>query len=89
MDGARRVEQDDNEDTGRKIEVDDKCDVTMSVHDVSVIVNIKTLKRRLIEHKFNIGWVVGVVKIVERKKSVVGQFPESSIGEKRIVGLKN
>ena len=34
----------------------------MSVEDVPVIVNIKTLKGRLIAHKFNTGWSVGVVK---------------------------
>ena len=38
------------------------------------IVNIKTLKGRLIAHKFSTGWAVGVVKSVEKKKSVSGQF---------------
>ncbi len=28
----------------------------------------------MIAHKFNTGWVVGVVKSVEKKKSVAGQF---------------
>ena len=46
----------------------------MSVEDVPAIVNIKTLKGRLIAHKFNTGWAVGVVKSVEKKKSVAGQF---------------
>ena len=32
-----------------------KCDTGMSEEDVTVIVNIKTLKGRLIEHKFNTG----------------------------------
>jgi uncharacterized membrane protein len=42
---------------------------------VPAIVDIKTLKGRLIAHKFNTGWaVVGVVKSVEKKKSVAGQF---------------
>ena len=45
----------------------------MSVEDVPVIVNINTLKGRLIAHKFNTGWAVGVVKSVEKKKSVAGQ----------------
>ena len=31
-------------------------DTGMSVEDVSAIVNIKTLKERLIAHKFNTGW---------------------------------
>ena len=46
----------------------------MSVEDVPVIVNIKTLKGWLIDHKFNTRWVVDVVKSVEKKKSVAGQF---------------
>jgi len=43
----------------------------MSVEDVSVIVNIKTLKGRLITHKFNTGWEVGVVEELE---CIVTQF---------------
>ena len=35
-----------------------ECDVGMSVEDVPAIVNIKTLKGRLIAHKFNTGWWV-------------------------------
>jgi hypothetical protein len=42
-----------------------------------VIVNIKTLKGRFITQKFNAGWVVGVVKSVEKKMSVSGQFQGS------------
>jgi hypothetical protein len=34
----------------------------------------KTLKGRFIAHKFSTGWAVGVVKSVEKKKSVAGQF---------------
>ena len=60
----------------------------MSVEDVPAIVNTKKLKGRLIAHKFNTVWVVGVVKSVEKKKSVAGQFLDN-IGQKRIVGLKN
>ena len=45
----------------------------MSVENVSAVVNIKTLKGRLIAHKFSNGWAVGVVRSVE-KKSVAGQF---------------
>ena len=46
-----------------------KCDFGMSA-----IVNIKTLKGRLIAHKFNTWWAVGVLKSVDKKKSVAGQF---------------
>ena len=46
----------------------------MSVETVPAIVNITTLKGRLIAHKFNTGWAEGVVKSVEKKKSVAGQF---------------
>ena len=49
-----------------------KCDFGMSA-----IVNIKTLKGRLIAHKFNTGWAVGAVKSAEKKKSVAGQFAVS------------
>jgi hypothetical protein len=52
-----------------------ECDAGMSVEDVSAIVHVKTLKGRLIAHKFNTGWTVGVKKSVQRKKSVAGQFP--------------
>jgi hypothetical protein len=38
------------------------------------IVNIKTLKGRLIAHKFNTGWAVGVVKSVQKSKSLAAQF---------------
>ena len=38
------------------------------------VVNIKTLKGRFIAHKFSTGWAVGVVRILEKKKSVAGQF---------------
>ena len=41
------------------------------MEDVPAIVNIKTLKGRLIAHKFNTGWAV---KSVKKKKSVAGQF---------------
>ena len=42
----------------------------MSVEDVSAIVSIKTLKGRLITHKINTAWAVGLVNSVEKKKSV-------------------
>ena len=42
--------------------------------NVPVVVNIKTLKGRLMEHKFNTGWSVVVLKSVEKKKRVAGQF---------------
>ena len=44
----------------------------LNPEDVPAIVNIKTLKGRLIAHKFNTGWAVGVVKSVEKKKRVAG-----------------
>jgi hypothetical protein len=51
-----------------------KCDAGMSVEDVAVIVNIKTLKGRLIANKFNTGWSVGVTKCVEKTNSVAVQL---------------
>jgi len=51
-----------------------KCEAEMSVEHVHAIVNIKTLKGRLIAHKFNSGGTVGVVKSVKKKMSVAGQF---------------
>jgi hypothetical protein len=42
--------------------------------DVPVVVDIKTMKARFIAHKFSTGWAVGVVKSVEKKKSVSDQF---------------
>ncbi len=71
-----------------------KCDAGMSVEDVPAIVKIKILKRPLIAHKFNTGWVLGVVKSVEKKKSVAGQFAVKykSVkykSEKCLAGLKN
>ena len=38
------------------------------------VVNTKTLKGRFIAQKFSAGWAVGVVKRVEKKESVAGQF---------------
>jgi hypothetical protein len=46
----------------------------MSVENAPAVVHIKTLKGRFIAHKFSTGWAVGVVKSVEKKKSVAGQF---------------
>ena len=49
----------------------------MSVEDVPAFVDIKTLqtlKGRFIAHMFSTGWAVGVVKNVEKKKSVADQF---------------
>jgi hypothetical protein len=47
----------------------------MSVENVLVVVNIKTLlKGRFIAYKFTTAWMVGVVKGVDKKKSVPGQF---------------
>ena len=40
----------------------------------TAVVNIKTLKGRFIAHKFSTGWTVGVVKSMEKKKSVASQF---------------
>ena len=53
----------------------------MSVEDVPAVVNIKTLKGRLIAHKFSTGWAVGAVKSVEKKKSVAGQFAVNYMSE--------
>ena len=52
-----------------------KCDTGMSVEDVCL--NIRTQKGRLIEHKLNTGWTVGVVKSVEKKKSVAASLRSS------------
>jgi hypothetical protein len=68
---------------------DYKCDSGMSVENVPAVVDIKTLKGRFIAHKFSTGWVAGVVKSVEKKKSVAGHALQSSISQKRITGLKN
>ena len=38
------------------------------------VVNIKTLKGRFIARKISNGWAVGVMKNVEKKESVAGQF---------------
>jgi hypothetical protein len=46
----------------------------MSAENVPAVVNIKTLKGRLIAHKFSTGWAVGVVNSVEKKNSVADQF---------------
>ena len=46
----------------------------MSVENVSAVGNTNTLKGRSIAHKFCTGWAVGVVKSVEKEKSVAGQF---------------
>jgi hypothetical protein len=46
----------------------------MSVENVPAVVNIKTLEGQFVAHKFSTGWAVGVVKSVEQKKSVAGQF---------------
>ena len=40
----------------------EKCDTGMSVENVLVVGNIKTLKGRFIAHKFSTGWEVCVVK---------------------------
>ncbi len=46
----------------------------ISDENVPAVVNIKTLKGRFIPHKFSTGWSVGVVKSLEKKKSVVSRF---------------
>ncbi len=38
------------------------------------VVHIKTLKGRFTAHKFCTGWALGVVKSVEKNKSVAVQF---------------
>ena len=42
----------------------------------NAVVNIKTLKGLFIEHKVSTGWALGVVKSVEKKNSVSGQFAD-------------
>ena len=59
----------------------------MSVENVPAVVNIKILKGRFIAHKFSTGWSVGVVKSVEKKKSVADEFAVKY--KKRIAGQKN
>ena len=56
------LEREKNERVVLDVPGEYKCDVGMSLEDVPVIVNIKTLKSQLIAHKFNTGWTVGVVK---------------------------
>ena len=51
-----------------------KCKAEVSVENVPAVVNIKTLKGRFIAHKFSTRWEMGVVKSVEKKQSVAGQF---------------
>ncbi len=46
----------------------------MSVENVDAVFNIQTLKGLFIAHPFCTGWAVGVVKSVEKQKSVAGQF---------------
>jgi hypothetical protein len=46
----------------------------VGTENVCVVVNIKALNGRLIQHKSNDGWSVVVVKSVEKKKRVAGQF---------------
>ena len=50
------------------------CAAGMSVENVPAVVNIRTLKGRFIAHKFSTRWEMGVVKSVEKKQSVAGQF---------------
>ena len=63
---------------------------TLNVQNVHAVVNIRTLKGRFIAHKFSNGWAVGMVKSVEKKKSVAGlavKYKSDSL--KRIAELKN
>ena len=47
----------------------------MSVENVSAVVNIQAVKGLFITQKFSTpGWAVGVLKSVEKKKSVADQF---------------
>ena len=61
-----------------------KCDVGISVENVIVMVNIKTLKGRFIVHKVST-WVVGVVKSVWKRRRVLLASLQSSIRRKRIL----
>ena len=40
----------------------------MSVENVPVVVNKKTLKVRFMAHKFSTGWAVGVVKTTKEEE---------------------
>ena len=51
---------------------DYKCDAGMSVENVPAVVDIKTLKRRFIAHKFSTGWAV--VKSVPHTEELASQF---------------
>jgi hypothetical protein len=46
-----------------------KCGIGMSVENVPVVVNIKTLKGRFTAHKFSNGWAMGVVKSGKEEES--------------------
>jgi hypothetical protein len=48
----------------------------MSVENVPAVVNIKTPKGRFIARKLSTGWVV---KSVEKKESVAGQFAVTNL----------
>jgi hypothetical protein len=47
-----------------------KCVSPSSVEDVPAIVNIKTLRGRLIAHRFSTGWDVGKVKSRQKKSGL-------------------
>ena len=49
---------------------DYKCDFPSSVEDVPAVVNIKTLRGRLIAHRFSTGWDVGKVKSLEKRSGM-------------------
>ena len=70
----QRLEREQNERDVLETSRDYKCDVGMSVENVSMVVNIRKLKGQFLPHKFSSGWSVSVVKSVEKKKSVADQF---------------
>ena len=48
--------------------------VSMSVENGAVVFKIQTVKGLFIPHKSSIEWSVGMVKSIEKKKSVAVQF---------------
>jgi hypothetical protein len=60
----------------------------MSVENVPTVVHVKALKGRFIPHKFSTGWVSGVVKGVQKIKSVAGQFAIKYSSRNALLGSK-
>ena len=63
-----RFEREQNECDVLESLGDYKCDAGMPVENLPAVVNIKTLKGRLIAHKFSTGWSVEVVTSGKEEK---------------------